>query len=169
MQSLALVDLGLGPYVHETCSTRFPVYTRGNAGEVWPEVVYPLSISLTRTFDDPVTAAMVKTGLVTNAELREGSGCAGGVFGGYMYLNLSLSRVLAVRSPGVSIAENDALYLGSEGNAPPHVSNKADRSLRASLNAVRYMIGVLRTRSLEELRADQRMVAEWKRRVPLFL
>ena len=73
MQSLALVDLGVGPYVHERCSTRFPVYTRGNAGEVWPEVAYPLSISLTRAFDDPMNAAMVKTGLVTNAELAEGT------------------------------------------------------------------------------------------------
>ena len=169
MQSLALVDLGVGPYVHERCSTRFPVYTRGNAGEVWPEVAYPLSISLTRAFDDPMNAAMVKTGLVTNAELAEGSGCAAGVFGGYMYLNLSLSRVLAVRSPGVSIAENDAIYLGSEASAPPHLPNKADRSVRASLNAVRYMINVLRTRSLVELQADQRMVAEWKRRVPRLL
>jgi hypothetical protein len=97
MSSFALVDLGVGPYVNEQVSSRFPVYTRGNAGEVWPEVVYPLSISLTRTFDDPVSAAMVKTGLVTEAELIEGSGCAAGVFGGYMYLNLSLSRVLAER------------------------------------------------------------------------
>ena len=54
MSSFALVDLGVGPYVNEQVSSRFPVYTRGNAGEVWPEVVYPLSISLTRTFDDPV-------------------------------------------------------------------------------------------------------------------
>ncbi|MFB0927372.1 MAG: PEP-utilizing enzyme [Acidimicrobiales bacterium] len=166
MSSFALVDLGVGPYVNEQVSSRFPVYTRGNAGEVWPEVVYPLSISLTRTFDDPVSAAMVKTGLVTEAELIEGSGCAAGVFGGYMYLNLSLSRVLAVRSPGVSIEDNDATYLGSEGIAPAHLPNKADRSVRASANAVRYMIGVLRTRSLDELRADQLMVAEWKRRVP---
>lgn len=166
MPSFELVDLGVGPYVHEQMSTRFPVYTRGNAGEVWPEVVYPLSISLTRTFDDPLTDAMVKTGMVTAAELSEGDGCAGGVFGGYMYLNLSLQRVLAVRAPGVSIEENDATYLGSEGVAPPHRPNKADRSVRASINAVRFMLGVLRTKSLDQLQADQRMVAEWKRRVP---
>ena len=29
-----LADFGLGPYVHGTPSRRFPVYTRGNAGEV---------------------------------------------------------------------------------------------------------------------------------------
>lgn len=169
MQPFDLVDLGVGPYVHEKPSTRFPIYTRGNAGEVWPEVVYPLSISLTRTFDDPLTDAMVKTGMVTKTELGEGDGCAGGVFGGYMYLNLSLQRVLAVRAPGVSIGENDATYLGSEGVAPPYKPHKDDRSIRASINAVRFMLGVLRTTSLDQLRADQVMVAEWKRRVPQLL
>ena len=169
MQPVRLVDLGVGPYVHEPTSARFPIYTRGNAGEVWPEVVYPLSISLTRTFDDPLVDALINTGMVTRAELGENGGSAGGVFGGYMYLNLSLQRVLAVRAPGVSIEENDATYLGSEGVAPPHVPSKDDRSIRASINAVRLVLGVLRTTSLDELRADQRMVAEWKRRVPQLL
>ena len=164
-----MVDLGVGPYVHEKTSTRFPLYTRGNAGEVWPEVAYPLSISLTRTFDDPVTAAMLQTGVVHESDVIEGSGCAAGAFGGYMYLNLSLSRVIAVRSPGVSIEESDAVYLGSEGSAPPHTPNKADRSWRASLNAVKFMLGVLRTKSLDELRDDQRLVAGWKARVPELL
>lgn len=166
MAPVPLVDLGVGPYIHETTSKRFPVYTRGNAGEVWPEVAYPLSISLTRTFDDPLAAAMLQTGLVTDDELNEDSGCTGGVFGGYMYLNLSLSRVLAVRSPGVSIEESDAVYLGSEGAAPPHTPNKADRSLRASLHAIKYMVNVLRTSSLDELRDDQALVANWTRKVP---
>lgn len=167
--AVQMIDLGAGPYVHENYSTRFPVYTRGNAGEVWPEVVYPLSLSLTRTFDDPMLAAMLATGLVTEKDLAEGSSCAAGAYGGYMYLNLSLSRLLAVRSPGVSIAESDAVYLGSEGVAPPHVPHPDDRNLRAGFNAVRFMVGVLRTKNVDELRDDQRMVADWKRRVPELL
>lgn len=164
-----MVDLGVGPYLHEVTSERFPLYTRGNAGEVWPEVAYPLSISLTRAFDDPVTAAMLTTGLVNEHDLAEGSGCAAGVFGGYMYLNLSLQRVVATRAPGVSIEDNDALYLGSEGVAPAHQPHKEDKNLRASLNAVKYMIGVLGTKSLGELRADQRLVARAKSQVPALL
>ena len=169
MEPVTMVDLGVGPYVHEATSTRFPVYTRGNAGEVWPEVAYPLSISMTRSFDDPLTASMLATGLVNETDMAEGSGCAAGVYGGYMYLNLSLSRVIATRSPGVSIEENDKVYLGSEGVAPPHVPRKGDKNLVASLKAVKFMLGVLRTKSLDELRDDQRLVAGWKARIPELL
>ena len=47
-QYAQMVDLGLGEYITQVPSTRYPVYTRGNAGEVWPEVAYPLTITLTR-------------------------------------------------------------------------------------------------------------------------
>ena len=43
-----LVDFGLGPYVHGTPSRRFPVYTRGNAGEVYPQPVFPLTSAMGR-------------------------------------------------------------------------------------------------------------------------
>lgn len=153
-----LEDLGAGPYVHETPSRRFPVYTRGNAGEVWPEVAYPLSISISRTVPDPIIDTMVQTGIVTHEDLADGTACAGGCFGGYMYLNLSLNRMIAVRSPGVSIADSDAIYMGSEEIAPPHRSHPGDKSIRGSISAVRYMIGVLGTKSLPELDEDLRFV-----------
>jgi len=63
-----IVDFGLGPYVHEAPSTRFPIYTRGNAGEVWPNVAYPLTMSLTREHHDPLGAAILTTGMVTADE-----------------------------------------------------------------------------------------------------
>ena len=44
-QYAQMVDLGLGEYITQVPSTRYPVYTRGNAGEVWPEVAYPLTIT----------------------------------------------------------------------------------------------------------------------------
>jgi len=37
-----LIDFGLGPYVHGTPSRRFPVYTRGNAGEVYKKKVFKM-------------------------------------------------------------------------------------------------------------------------------
>lgn len=43
-----IVDLGVGTYLSDEPSQRYPVYTRGNAGEVWPEGVYPLSFALAR-------------------------------------------------------------------------------------------------------------------------
>ena len=42
-----MMDFGLGEYITQKPSKRYPIYTRGNAGEVWPEVAYPLTITLT--------------------------------------------------------------------------------------------------------------------------
>lgn len=159
-------DIGPGPYPHEAPSSRYPVYTRGNAGEVWPEVAYPLSITMSRTVPDPIMETIVSTGLLTRDEVSEGTTCGGGCFGGYMYLNLSLNRVIAVRSPGVSIEDSDAIYMGSEGIAPPHDPHPDDKSLRASFNAIRYMIGILRTKELPELATDLAMVRREGERVP---
>ena len=43
-----VVDLGVGTYLSDEPSERYPVYTRGNAGEVRSEGVYPLSFALAR-------------------------------------------------------------------------------------------------------------------------
>ena len=116
-----MVDVGVGTYLSDRPSSRFPVYTRGNAGEVWPEVAYPLSISLSRSVEaDPFMKAMLDVGLVNEADIAEGFSCFGGVYGGYMYLNVSVNRVIATRMPGVTIEQADATFLGSEGLAPPH-------------------------------------------------
>ena len=158
--SFPMKDLGAGPYPHEVPSTRFPVYTRGNAGEVWPEVAYPLSVSMSRSAPDPVMDTIRATGMVRPEETDEGITIGGGCYGGYMYLNLSFNRVMALRSPGVTIADNDAIYLGSDGLAPPHVLRPGDKSLKASVNAVRYMLGVLGTTELPQLAEDIRLVAD---------
>ena len=127
---LDFVDLGLGPYVHGTPSKRFPVYTRGNSGEVYPEVVYPLSTSLPGLINgDPFTDSVRAIGAMTEKELQEEANIFGGVFGGYTYINLSASRVIAVRTAGTTVEETDATYLGSEDLAPPHEIQKGDRNL----------------------------------------
>ena len=62
-EPVPLVDLGVGTYLSERPSTRYPVYTRGNAGEVYPEVAYPLSVSLSRSAgDDAVLRALLGGG-----------------------------------------------------------------------------------------------------------
>ena len=38
-----------GRYLGTDPSKRFPIYTRGNAGEVFPEVQYPLSFTSSRS------------------------------------------------------------------------------------------------------------------------
>ena len=67
-----LADFGLGPYVHGTPSHRFPVYTRGNAGEVYPQPVFPLTSAMAKAFAGDSTGDFLRsTGMLTDAECDE--------------------------------------------------------------------------------------------------
>ena len=163
----ALVDFGLGPYVHGVASRRFPVYTRGNAGEVYPQPVFPLSAGLARSFGgDPARDLLSATGMLTAAECGEAGDVFMGVFGGYMYLNLSVPRVLAIRTPGTTPLEADATFLGSESLAPPHVASRGDSNLLATLHGLRYGWRVLTATDLPDLDAGIREVDRWRATLP---
>jgi phosphohistidine swiveling domain-containing protein len=167
---IPMVDLGIGEYLSETPSIRFPVYTRGNAGEVWPDVVYPLSVSMTRgERHDPFSKPMLESGLVVPADLADGITTMGGVFGGYMYLNVSLNRMIAIRMPGVTMAEADATYLGSDSIAPPHVPHPDDKNRRASWRGLRYGWKMLGATDVPHLAGDRAFVTGWEQRLPTIL
>lgn len=166
MSRVPVVDLGVCEYVSEQPSTRFPVYTRGNAGEVWPEVVYPLSFGLVRAVGrDLFASPYFASGLVTEDEV-DGLTTFSGVFGGYMYLNLSINRVVAVRSAGTTIAESDATFMGSEGLAPDHVPHPDDRNRVATLRGLRYAWKLLAATDLPHLAEDRAFVDSWEARLP---
>ncbi len=164
---MKLVDFGLGPYVQTTPSRRFPVYTRGNAGEVYPEVVFPLSTTMARDLGgDPFSDALLSTGVITRAECDEDADVHMGIFGGYSYLNLSVSRVIAVRTPGATIAETDATFLGAEGIAPPHLARRGDRYPVAMLRGVLHGLKVLLADEIPHLSADLAESAMWRASLP---
>lgn len=170
MGAVPIVDVGVGEYLSEVPSRRFPVYTRGNAGEVWPEVAYPLTVSLSRSVgDDIYTGPTLATGLIEPADIVDGPTCFGGVFAGYMYLNVSVNRVVALRSPGITIEQSDATFLGTEGVAPPHRSHPDDRNRRAALRGLRWVWGVLGRTGVPHLADDRRLVDGWRDRVPELL
>ncbi|MEL7210326.1 MAG: hypothetical protein AAGK32_19200 [Actinomycetota bacterium] len=82
--TLPLRELGLCTYLSEEPSQRFPVYTRGNVGEVWPDAVYPLSFSMSRwTGLDEIRELVLGPGLANAEDVAEGFTCFGGVFGGH--------------------------------------------------------------------------------------
>ena len=167
MDTVPLADLGVGDYLSERPSRRFPVYTRGNAGEVWPEVVYPLTISLSRMADDDLfVRSTLATGLIDAADIAEGPTCFGGVFGGYMYLDVSINRVIATRTPGLTIEQADATFLGTEGIAPPHRPHPDDRNWRASLRGLRWAWRVLGRVDVPHLAPDRALVDAWRARTP---
>ncbi len=157
-----------GRYLGLPPSRRFPLYTRGNAGEVFPEVQYPLSFTVnwsvsTAAFEGAATS----TGILTRADIANDPTALTGVFGGYTYLNVSSQRLIAARFPGTDVASVDQQYLGAS-TAPPYVRDRRDRRLRSSVAAIRFALRTLRTKALPQLEVDRRSVERWRHGVPAF-
>lgn len=154
------VDIEVGPgqaplrYVGSRPSARFPVYTRANAGEVYPEVVWPLSYTTAfRAGSQGFEDSSLQAGILRRRDIAGDESALNGVFGGYAYLNLSAIRVSAIRSPGVTLADIDTMMIGPSAGVP-HVPDRRDRSLLGTLGSIRYGLRTLRTTALPQLDAD---------------
>ena len=152
-------QIGAGQWVGTDASERFPIYTRGNAGEVYPLVYRPLSFSIAQEAGErAMRRAILRSGLVRPSELEGislSTGIGSGVFGGYAYLNLSIQRLIAARVPGGSATDADESFLGV-GDPPPHTALDGERNFRASLAGVRYVWKLTGTMELPELDRDER-------------
>jgi pyruvate,water dikinase len=159
-----------GRWVGHDASTRFPVYTRGNAGEVYPEVFTPLSFSVAaESAERAMRNAIMKSGLVRPEELAGiplTTAVGSGVFGGYAYLNLSIQRLAAARAPGGKATDADINYLGTGAEPPPHVPADDERNVRATLEGIRYLLSTVRRKRLDELDADRRTVETYLAGLP---
>ena len=140
-------------------SPRFPVYTRGNAGEVAPNVLTPLTASLIGDASaDGQRRAMLELGLLRSRDFA-GPGANGtGVFGGYLYANLSMARVGCERAPGMTALDADRQMAGLSDDAPVHVPQNGDRDLIATLAMTWSMIRHLLRPDISALDAARRDV-----------
>ncbi len=88
-------------FLDEEPSVKYPLYSRGNVGEVFPRVLSPLGGSL---IGDDVARAQLEVfreiGFATDRDRDEMK--LTGVFGGYLYSNASFGRVMGVRTPGMT-------------------------------------------------------------------
>lgn len=103
-------------------STRFPLWTRANVGEVFPDPVMPLSFTMfmeTET-EGAWRDALVRMGGFTHDEFAPGQMETLGVFGSYCYLNASVTRILGERAPGLSAQMMDDLFFGAQPGIPPY-------------------------------------------------
>ncbi len=133
-------------------SRRFPVYTRGNSGEVFPNVMTPLTGSLIGdAASDGQLAAMRSLGLLTGHDLADPGTAGTGVFGGYLYGNLSLLRVACERVPGMSALDADRQVAGLSADAPAHRPQRGDRSIEATLRSVGVLGGRVLRPSIAEV------------------
>jgi pyruvate,water dikinase len=113
-------------------SPRFPLYTRANIGEVFPEVVQPFSWTLWGIphADFGWRLAFEKLGAFDLSEFTPDTMEMLGVFGGYGYLNASASRIFGERTPGLSAEAVDASFFGEQPDVPPYVPRPGDVSKR---------------------------------------
>jgi phosphohistidine swiveling domain-containing protein len=111
-------------------SSRFPIYTRGNADEVGPEPYSPLGWSLTwEQGIAPGTAdGWVSLGGFTPEEFTWPVPETFGNWGGYFFNQVSMGRVFGVRAPGGSPDLVDAQFFGKNRSVPPYVPDPRDES-----------------------------------------
>jgi len=152
--------MGTHWFVEGKIDPRWPVNTRGNIGEVFPEVLTPLTYELgilaaERAWRDSYR----QLGILQPGDFASDDPLIIGLYGGYGYLNMSFLRIMGVRAPGSS-AEAIDLSLFGESNAPPYVAQKGDRNLRASLKILKTVMGALKQSDLPAIVADSFQAAD---------
>ncbi|MEC7899013.1 MAG: PEP-utilizing enzyme [Actinomycetota bacterium] len=150
-------------------SERFPMYTRSNVGEIMPNPCSPLGWDL-------VWGAGVAFGWM-NGHFRWGSSAPDEInhdqpdfiacFGGYVYLNMSLIRLVGERSPGMSAQQMDDILLGSHPDVVPHTPHPDDKrpELEEQIEATMGWIMTI-TEEPQELMEDRKTILELRENRP---
>jgi pyruvate,water dikinase len=147
---------------------RWPINTRGNIGEVFPEVLTPLSYELgVKPAEAGWREAYSMMGIADRRDFDTTEPpVIIGLYGGYGYLNLSYVRIIGVRAPGSSPGAIDVAFFG-EGNPPPYEPRPGDKRRVASVRMLRIVLKALAQKTMPEPVADsERVVAEWEARQP---
>jgi rifampicin phosphotransferase len=143
--------------VDSTPSRRYPIYTRANVGEVFPDPVTPLTatIGITAEAEPGWRDAFARFGAVEPDEYDPDNNEIIGVFGGYCYLNVSLSRIVGVRTPGLTPEMIDATFFGTQPGIPPYQPQPTDERPDLTERIGATLQWILTTPDLPELMADQ--------------
>ena len=116
-------------------STRFPVYTRANAGEVFATAATPMTWTTFGRLGWEIgfREALYEMGVFTPDEFRPVGECdVLGCFGGYIYINVSVNRVVGVRIPGMTPEAIDVSFFGERSDAPPYRPDPRDENAECS-------------------------------------
>jgi rifampicin phosphotransferase len=147
-------------------SKRWNVYTRGNIGEVFPDVIYPFTWDLLGDrVENGWREAWRKFGIVANGDFAGEPKVVAGVAGGYCYLNLSYIRTMCVRTPGGSVKQIDEQFLGDH-DAPPHELKAGDKNLMSSLKITRSLFKLLGAKEVDNLKRMKAVSDEWIGKMP---
>jgi phosphohistidine swiveling domain-containing protein len=141
-------------------SRRYPLYTRGNVGEVFPDPVTPLSWTIAgrpgaeRGWRD----ALVRFGAFEADEFDPDELEVLGVFGGYCYLNVSISRILGARVPGLTPEQIDFSIFGQQPGVPPYEAAPTDERPDLTARSGATLQWILTADELPELVEEQQLV-----------
>jgi pyruvate,water dikinase len=146
---------------------RWPINTRGNIGEVFPEVLTPLSYTLgVIAAEAGWRDAYREIGILREGDFKDDNPVIIGLYAGYGYLNVSYLRMIGVRAPGSSPEAIDATLIG-EGNPPPYVPRKGDKNLLSSLKILLTVLKALGTKSQPPIvEQTYKIVADWEEKCP---
>ena len=109
-------------------STRFPHYTRANAGEVLADPVSPLG--WTFGWDGGIVAGykagLIRCGMYEDSDFDPVHPECVACFGGYFYINLSAIRLQGARNPAATVEILDTAFFGDHPDVPPYVRHPDD-------------------------------------------
>jgi pyruvate,water dikinase len=132
-------------------SDRFPIFTRANTGEVFTDAATPLTWSVLGrgVYENGYRDALYQMGVFTPEDFRpEFEGEVVGCFGGYVYINVSLSRVLAVRTPGMDWRAIDQAFFGESSEVPTYQPHPLDENQQCSERMVEWMTSLFTATSV---------------------
>ncbi len=137
-------------------SEKFPIYTRANAGEVMPDPVSPLTATLAMLTAGEAgwRDAYVLTGTCEHHEFESDRPNTTGYFGGYFFLNMSLTRLFGARCPGMTPEMVDQQYFGTMEGIPAYVAEPWHENPQATTRLGEFLAWSFTQDDLPELRAD---------------
>ena len=141
-------------------SRRYPIYTRGNVGEVFPEPVTPLTCTsgIQRSAEPGWRDALERFGAFRQDEFSPDEIEIIGVFGGYCYLNVSVSRVFGVRTPGLSPEQIDFQLFGEQPGVPPYEPHPGDDAPDRTAAVQETLQWILGATALDELQREEQLL-----------
>ena len=137
---------------------RYPLWTRGNAGDVFPEPVTPLFWTF---YCEPalckgVRDAYIRFGVVGWHEFEDPDNAhTFSCFGGYLYNPLSIVRLMGARMPGASVEAIDQAYFDDRPEVPAYVAEPWHESPVQSAKLVETATWVMTATELPELDAEK--------------
>lgn len=164
------VDITRPWVIDHPLSTRFPVYTRANVGEVSPHPFSPLTGSMIGgpASEVPWKQALIDFGAFDADEFRDDVIDIQGMLHGYIYLNLSNLRVFGARMPGASPELMDRTYLGERSEAPAYEPHPDDAKPGYTERILATVNRVFATENRDDFAEDAVRAAEIRAARPVY-